>query len=109
MNKILKTAVLLAFIFSAQIYAKDKDIASKLEQSCVQEQLKEHKGLKKNSLTYQDFKAYCACESEFIQKNTSDDQLSVLIKPTKTKPEWLGDLKMKAFKSCLENDTKMIT
>ena len=43
MTKILKTAVLLAFIFSAQIYAKDKDIASKLEQSCVQEQLKEHK------------------------------------------------------------------
>jgi hypothetical protein len=107
MTKTLKTAVLLAFTLSAQIYAKD--IGTKLEQSCVQEQLKEHKGLTKNSLNRQDFKEYCACESEFIQKNTSDDQLSLLIKPTKAKPEWLGDLKMKAFKSCLENDTKMST
>jgi len=104
MPKTSKILFLIALFFAAQLQAEE--LSAQLHNTCVQQQLSEHKGLSKRPLNAKDFAAYCSCETEYIQKNTSDEQKNEL-KKTNKPPEFLGDLKVRAFKSCLDDGKKI--
>jgi hypothetical protein len=86
-----------------------EDITTRLQKSCIQEQLNEHKEVKTNPIRAEDFKPYCKCESNFITKNATETQLNELKAQPKTKSQWLGELQQKAFKSCLGSESKTNT
>ena len=69
---------------------------------------KKHKDIKKKSLTEEDFKPYCSCLAEFINKNASNRQVNELVMNPKAKPEWLKAIELKAMKACIA-DPKMST
>ena len=104
MSKSIKTLLLIALTSSVQLQAEELSV--QLQKSCVQQQLSEHKGLNKRPLSAQDFATYCSCESEYIQKNTTDPQKNELRSSSKT-PAFVGDLRVKAIKSCLDQGQKM--
>ena len=104
MSKTSKILSLIALFFAAQLQAEELSV--QLQKTCVQQQLSEHKGLSKRPLSAKDFSAYCSFETEYIQKNTSDEQKNELKKTSKP-PEFLGELKVKAFKSCLDDGKKI--
>ena len=101
MTKILFS---LVFGFSSLLHAEE--LSTQLQKACIQEQLKEHQGINKPALRAQDFTAYCSCESDYIQKNTSDAQKNELNKSSKN-IEFLLGLKAKAIKICLDPGQKI--
>jgi hypothetical protein len=105
MTKTHKIVICNILFFSNLLYAED--FSQKLNQSCIQQQLNDHKGLKNRKLTAKDFGSYCSCESDYIQKNSTEDQRNELNKSSVANQEWLNLLKMKAAKSCLNGDTKL--
>lgn len=78
------------------------------QQNCVNAQVAEHKGLQGKKLTSEDFDAYCSCQSEFVSKNATNNQINELLMNPKAKPEWLKAMELKAMKSCI-TDSKMST
>jgi hypothetical protein len=98
---------LISFILSLSGYAQA--ISGDFQKNCAQEQVQEHKGIKKRVLTEEDFKPYCNCLAEYISKNASNQQVNELMMNPKSKPEWLKSIELKAMKSCLASDSKMST
>jgi len=101
--------LIISFVLSISGYAQAQAISSDFQKNCVQEQLQDHKDIKKKSLTEEDFKPYCNCLAEYISKNSSNRQVNELLMNPKLKPEWLKALELKAMKSCLASDSKMNT
>jgi hypothetical protein len=101
--------LLISFFLSISGYLQAQAISSNFQKNCTQEQLQEHKDIKKKSLTEEDFKPYCNCLEEYISKNASNKQVNELLMNPKSKPEWLKAIELKAMKSCLASDSKMST
>ena len=101
--------LIIGFFLSISGYAQAQAISGDFQKSCTQEQLLEHKDIKKKSLTEEDFKPYCNCLAEYISKNSSNRQVNELLMNPKSKPEWLKTIELKAMKSCLAADSKMST
>lgn len=98
---------LLCSLFAINI-AWAQAISKDYQQSCISQQVAEHKRLKGKTLTDADFDAYCLCQAEFVTKNASNQQINELLMNPKAKPEWLKVIESKAMKSCLAN-SKMST
>jgi hypothetical protein len=106
----LKTKFLIiSFLVTISGYAQAQAISGDFQKNCAQEQVQEHKDIKKKSLTEEDFKPYCSCLAEYISKNASNRQVNELLMNAKAKPEWLKAIELKAMKSCLVADSKMNT
>ena len=100
--------LIISFFLSFAGYAQAQAISGDFQKNCAQEQLLEHKDIKKKSLTEEDFKPYCGCLAEFINKNASNRQVNELVMNPKAKPEWLKTIELKAMKACIA-DPKMTT
>jgi len=106
----LKTKFLMiSFVIAISGYAQAQAISSDFQKNCVQEQLAEHKDIKKKSFAEEDFRPYCSCLADYISKNASNKQVNELVMNPKAKPEWLKVIETKAMKSCLASDPKMST
>ena len=106
----LKSKLLLISLFlSISGYVQAQAISGDFQKKCIQDQLQEHKDIKKKSLTEEDFKPYCGCLAEYVSKNASSKQVNELVMNPKSKPEWLKSIEQKAMKSCLAADSKMNT
>ena len=103
------TLLIIGFFLSTSGYAQAQAISSDFQKNCIQEQLAEHKDIKKKSLTEDDFKPYCKCLAEYVSKNSSNREVNELLMNPKAKPEWLKETERKAMKSCLATDSKMST
>jgi len=101
--------LIISFFLSISGFAQAQAISSDFQKNCVQEQLQDHKDIKKKTLTEDDFKPYCNCLAEYISKNSSNRQVNELLMNPKAKPDWLKALELKAMKSCLASDSKMST
>ncbi len=101
--------LIVGFFLSIPWYAQAQAISGDFQKNCVQEQLAEHKNIKKKALTEDDFKPYCNCLAEYISKSSSNRQVNELLMNPKAKPEWLKEIELKAMKSCLTADSKMNT
>ena len=101
--------LIISFFLSISGFAQAQAISSDFQKNCVQEQLQDHKDIKKKTLTEDDFKPYCNCLAEYISKNSSNRQVNELLMDPKAKPDWLKALQLKAMKSCLASDSKMST
>ena len=109
-NEMLKTKLLIiGFSLAISGYGNAQAISNDFQKNCIQEQLQEHKDIKKKLLTEEDFKPYCSCLSEYISKNASNRQVNELLMNAQAKPEWLKAIEAKAMKSCLASDSKMST
>jgi hypothetical protein len=61
--KLSKTAVgVLVMFFASQAWANET--ATKLQNTCIKEQLNEHKEIKGHPLESDDFTEYCKCETD---------------------------------------------
>jgi len=106
----LKTKFLIiSFVIATSSYAQAQAISVDFQKSCAQEQLEEHKNIKKKSFTEKDFRPYCSCLADYISKNASNKQVNELVMNPKAKPEWLKAIESKAVRSCLASDPKMST
>jgi hypothetical protein len=105
MKRIFMVFVLLLILVCSQSFAQDSSIA--LKNSCVKQQLNDHKGIKNHPAHAADFESYCKCESEFIVKNSNNDQLAELKNKPKIMPKWLEELQGQAMKSCLNISPKV--
>ena len=106
----LKSKILIiGFFLSISGYTQAQAISSDFQKNCVQEQMAEHKDVKKKSLSEDDFKPYCKCLAEYVSKNSSNREVNELLMNPKSKPEWLKEVERKAMKSCLAADSKMST
>ena len=106
----LKTKFLIiSFVIAISGYAQAQAISSDFQKNCVQEQLAEHKDIKKKSFAEEDFRPYCSCLADYISKNASNKQVNELVMNPKAKPEWLKVIETKAMKICLASDPKMST
>jgi hypothetical protein len=103
------TLLIIGFSLSVCGYAQAQAISGDFQKNCIQEQLAEHKDIKKKSLTEDDFKPYCKCLAEYVSKNSSNREVNELLMNPKAKPEWLKEAERKAMKSCLAADSKMST
>ena len=101
--------LIISFFLSISGFAQAQAISSDFQKNCVQEQLQDHKDIKKKTLTEDDFKPYCNCLADYISKNSSNRQVNELLMDPKAKPDWLKALELKAMKSCLASDSKMST
>jgi len=101
--------LIVGFLVAISGYAQAQAISSDFQKSCAQEQLEEHKNIKKKSFTEEDFRPYCSCLADYISKNASNKQVNELVMNPKAKPEWLKVIETKAMKSCLASDPKMST
>ena len=101
--------LIMGFLIAISGYAQAQAISSDFQKNCAQEQLEEHKDIKKKKLAEEDFKPYCTCLAEYISKNASNRQVNELLMNAKAKPEWLKTIELKAMKSCLAADSKMST
>jgi len=101
--------LIISFSLSMSGFAQAQAISGDFQKNCVQEQLSEHKDIKKKSLTEDDFKPYCKCLAEYVSKNSSNREVNELLMNPKAKPEWLKAIELKAMKSCLAADSKMST
>lgn len=101
--------LIIGFFLSISGYAQAQAISGDFQKNCVQEQLAEHKDIKKKSLTEEDFKPYCKCLAEYVSKNSSNREVNELLMNPKAKPQWLKEIERKAMKSCLAADSKMST
>jgi len=100
---------MISFVIAISGYAQAQAISSDFQKNCVQEQLAEHKDIKKKSFAEEDFRPYCSCLADYISKNASNKQVNELVMNPKAKPEWLKVIETKAMKSCLASDPKMST
>jgi len=106
----LKTKFLMiSFVIAISGYAQAQAISSDFQKNCIQEQLAEHKDIKKKSFTEEDFKPYCSCLADYISKSANNRQVNELVMNPKAKPEWLKVIETKAMKSCLASEPKMST
>lgn len=101
--------LIIGFLLSISTYSQAQAVSSDFQKNCVQEQLAEHKDIKKKSLTEEDFKPYCKCLAEYVSKNSSNREVNELLMNPKAKPDWLKEVERKAMKSCLGADSKMST
>ena len=101
--------LIIGFLLSISPYSKAQAVSGDFQKNCVQEQLAEHKDIKKKSLTEDDFKPYCKCLAEYVSKNSSNREVNELLMNPKAKPEWLKEVERKAMKSCLTAGSKMST
>jgi len=102
-------SLIISFLLSISGFTQAQAISSDFQKNCAQEQLQEHRDIKKKSFTEEDFKPYCNCLAEYISKNASNRQANELVMDPKSKPEWLKAIELKAMKSCLAADPKMST
>ena len=93
--------ILLGLFLTISGYTQAQAISADFQKNCTQEQLQEHKDIKKKSLTEEDFKPYCSCLAEYIAKSASNKQVNELAMNPKAKPEWLKAIEFKAMKSCI--------
>lgn len=105
--KVLLLSISLLFFYINPSYSQT--FSKDYQASCIQEQLSEHKGLKQNTLTEDDFKPFCACVAGLISQKATNRQLNEFIMDPKLKPAWLQALESKATKSCLSTDLKLKT
>jgi hypothetical protein len=106
---LLSKLLIIGLILSIFGYVQAQGLSGDFQKNCTQEQLQEHKDIKKKSLTEEDFKPYCNCLAEYISKNASNKQINELAINPKSKPEWLKTIERKVMKSCLAADSKMST
>jgi hypothetical protein len=96
-----KTAIcLIAMLFASQTFANE--VSTDLQTTCIQEQLNEHKEIKGHPLEAGDFTEYCKCETDYITRKATKQQLSKLSTKQDPSPPWLVRLKAKAPKICFE-------
>jgi hypothetical protein len=100
---------MISFVIAISGYAQAQAISSDFQKNCIQEQLAEHKDIKKKSFTEEDFKPYCSCLADYISKSANNRQVNELVMNPKAKPEWLKVIETKAMKSCLASEPKMST
>ncbi len=100
--------LILGLLLTLSGYTQAQAISGDFQKNCAVEQVAEHKGAKGTTLTEEDFKPYCGCLAEFINKNASNRQVNELVMNPKAKPEWLKTIELKAMKACIA-DPKMTT
>lgn len=80
-----------------------------LVQSCAQEQLNAHQGMKK-PLSIKDFQAYCSCQANTVKEILTSSQLDVLIKNGfSSKEDWSIKAQKKVEDVCLNSPPKITT
>jgi hypothetical protein len=89
-------------------YTQAQVISGDFQKNCAQEQVQEHKDIKKKVLTEEDFKPYCSCLAQYISRSANNKQINELVMNPKAKPEWLKAIELKAMKTCIA-DPKMST
>lgn len=106
---IFRSFILISFFLATFNQSFAQAISRDFQKNCAREQVVEHKGAKGKELTEEDFTAYCTCQAEFISKNASNSQVNELLMDPKSKPEWLKAIELKAMKSCITANAKMLT
>jgi hypothetical protein len=101
--------LIISFVIAISGYAQAQAISSDFQKNCVQEQLAEHKDIKKKTFAEEDLRPYCSCLAEYISKNANNKQVNELVMNPKAKPEWLKVIVTKAMKGCLASEPKMST
>ena len=107
MNLIRKLIALPFMVFCLQTFASE--LSMDIQKACVYEQLSEHKAIKGRPLEESDFNEYCKCESDYILKQATKEQLNQISKDQSIKPKWLQKLKSSALKSCIQQEKKITT
>ena len=102
-----KVIVLPFMLFCLQTFAVE--LSMDLQKACANEQLSQHKGVKGRALEANDFNEYCKCETDFILKKATKEQLNLISKDQTIKPKWLQQIKSNALKSCIEQEKKITT
>lgn len=100
--------LILGLLLTISGYTQAQSISGDFQKNCAQEQLQEHKDIKKKSLTEEDFKPYCSCLAEYISKSANNKQVNELVMNPKAKPEWLKAIELIAMKACIA-DPRMST
>jgi hypothetical protein len=109
-DKMLRRNILIiGLLLALSGHTQAQAISSDFQKNCIQEQLEEHKNIKKKSLDDEDFKSYCRCLAEYISKNANNKQVDELVMQPKARPEWLKVIELKAMKSCIVFTPKMKT
>jgi len=106
--KASKTALcLLTMLFASQTFANE--VSTDLQNTCIKEQLDDHKGIKGHPLEASDFNEYCKCEADYIIGKATKSQLLKLSQKQDSNASWLERLKAKAPKICLEQKRQTTT
>jgi len=100
--------LIISFFLPLAGYVQAQAISADFQKSCAQEQVQEHRDIKKKTLTEEDFKPYCSCLAEYISKSANQKQINELALNPKAKPEWLKAIELKAIKACIA-EPKMTT
>ena len=90
-----------------QSYADE--LSTELQKACVNEQLSQHKGVKGQAIDASYFKKYCECETSYIMKKATKEQLDQISKKQTIKPNWLPQFKSNALKSCIAQEKQITT
>jgi hypothetical protein len=102
-----KISPLILLLISSHSFSADS--LETLQQACKTRQLQDHKGIKGQTFSEDDFGAYCKCEADFILDNATEDQLNLINKNPSAHPKWLKQLKIKALNSCVKQDPPKTT
>jgi hypothetical protein len=102
-----KITPLLLVLIGLQSFSAE--LTDTLKKACITQQLKEHKSIKSRALSEEDFDEYCKCEADFILDNGTQGQLSFLNKSLSDNPQWLKQLKSRAFNNCVRQEPKKTT
>jgi hypothetical protein len=107
MKKMIRFIPVLFLIFSSLSYSQSSSITSfkkNYQESCVQEQVKRHLGVK--GITADQFSAHCACTSTQLSNSLNTSEIESL-NNNQIRPSWFKQKESAAAKSCLMQEPKI--
>ena len=107
MKKFIRFIPAFFLLFSGLAFSQPTSITSfkkNYQESCIQEQLKRHAGVK--GLTSEQFTAHCACTSTQLSNNLNTSEIETL-NNNQTRPSWFKQKESAAAKSCLMQEPKI--
>jgi hypothetical protein len=107
MKNYLHTLPAIFLLFSGLAFSQSTSITSfkkNYQESCVQEQVKRHSGIK--GITADQFTAHCACTSTQLSNSLNTSEIEAL-NNNQTKPSWFKQKESAAAKSCLMQEPKI--
>lgn len=107
MKKMIRFTPALFLIFSSLSFSQSTSITSfkkSYQESCIQEQVKRHSGIK--GITADQFTAHCACTSTQLSNSLNTSEIETL-NNNQTRPSWFKQKESAAAKSCLMQEPKI--
>lgn len=107
MKNNVHTLPVIFLLFSGLAFSQSSGITSfkkNYQESCVQEQVKRHSGIK--GITAEQFTAHCACTSTQLSNSLNTSEIESL-NNNQTRPSWFKQKESAAAKSCLMQEPKI--